>query len=337
VLLVCTLVALSFVFIITGILYGAVTNPRIIESIPGVKILFKELKFSTTEASDDLNNISVSQKSKAPVQMAINNALATDVNVIPTSRAENCSCVVFRLDDISNWLGDVQIKLMNLFIQKHANLTIAIIGNEFNEDPKLIHFIKTHLSNFDNKSFIEVGSHGWNHEDFRKFNETEQSNLLNKSKERLEKILAVNTTLFVPPGNVLDNDTIQALKENHFRYVSPRLDYTNEPVYKTKDNLYFIPMTVIFDGLNKSTGLYEPRSYKAIIEGIQKALSKYKMAVVGMHPMDFALRNNTQYINKVDENQLQKLTSILEYLQKKKIPIVTISAAADHLNYFKNN
>src|SRR5919198_3545543 len=113
-----------------------------------------------------------------------------------------CRCVAFRLDDIQDyWLNNVQVGVIDTFRKNDASLTVGVIGNYFGEDHKLVSYLKSRLSNDSevSQASIEIANHGWNHEDFTLFTETQQSELLAKGNQKIVTLLGVQQTVFIPP------------------------------------------------------------------------------------------------------------------------------------------
>ena len=91
--------------------------------------------------------------------------------------SERCNCVAFRLDDIQNgWLYDVQIEVLDKFMEKNIPLTIGIIGNYLEGD--MANHVKK-ITN-ENDSLIEIANHGWLHEDFTILDKKTQGQLMEK-------------------------------------------------------------------------------------------------------------------------------------------------------------
>jgi len=98
-----------------------------------------------------------------------------------SKKALTCNCVAFRLDDIQDYFLDhVQVEVMEVFQKRDTSLTVGVIGNYFGSDPMIVNYVKGRAGD---PSF-EVASHGWNHEDFTKFNKEDQSALMKKRTAR---------------------------------------------------------------------------------------------------------------------------------------------------------
>src|SRR5437867_5245721 len=100
------------------------------------------------------------------------NAFVSPMN---EASALSCNCVAFRLDDIQDYfLDQAQVKVVQLFREANASLTIGVIANHIGDDGMLVSFLRDSIENGDelgNQSgpVVEVANHGWNHEDFTGF------------------------------------------------------------------------------------------------------------------------------------------------------------------------
>ena len=143
--------------------------------------------------------------------------------------AHNCSCVVFRLDDIQDsWISDIQQTVMGVFRSNHIPVTAGIIANYFGDDISMLSYILEGLA--DPLWDLEIAQHGFNHEDFTMLTYEEQLDLIQQSSTRLKALLSINSiTSFLPPYNTFNNDTIDALKALNFTQMSSQLSYDSAP------------------------------------------------------------------------------------------------------------
>ena len=146
-----------------------------------------------------------------------------------TVNLNNCSCVVFRLDDIQDyWLNNVQTTVMKTFRDRHLPLTIGIIANYFGSDTTIVNYVNQGLA--DSTWKLEVADHGWNHEDFTTKTYSQQLSLLSQATNRLKsKIPGVKLNSFIPPFNAYNTNTINALKALNYSYMSSQLDMDPSP------------------------------------------------------------------------------------------------------------
>ena len=250
-----------------------------------------------------------------------------------------CNCVAFRLDDIQDyWLDDVQIEIIQEFKESDVPLSIGIIGNHFGDDEKLVSFVNASLSN---EPTLEIANHGWNHEDFTVFDRAEQSELIAKTNQKIFDLLDVKPSVFIPPLNKLNNDTISALVVNKIQYVSANLTSfpisfgelrnANEDEKPGGWKLYNFPSTVVTGDLNDDDTEWYGKDHSKILEEIDGSIQQYGYAIVTMHPQEFSIRGGLNFQNLPDESQIAELELVLENLvQRSDIRLVTISQISNY-------
>src|SRR3954452_3147699 len=131
-----------------------------------------------------------------------------------------CNCVIFRMDDIQDyWIEQGQIVPMDLFLSKNKSLSLGLIMNEIGNDSKLIDKVKEGF----NKGNFELALHGWNHTDYSKLSEQEQTKSLGMAKAKLNTIFRINASIFIPPEDGFNLDTIKAMQQNDLRVLSSNM------------------------------------------------------------------------------------------------------------------
>jgi peptidoglycan/xylan/chitin deacetylase (PgdA/CDA1 family) len=248
-----------------------------------------------------------------------------------------CRCVAFRLDDIQDyWLNNVQVGVIDTFRKNDASLTVGVIGNYFGEDQKLVSYLKSRLSNDSEvrQASIEIANHGWNHEDFTLFTETQQSELLAKGNQKIVTLLGVEPTVFIPPLNRVDNDTILALLENNMQYISANI--TDSPALSQSNVnkslvVYHFPSQVATGDLNADDTEWQGFTHKDTLDGIDNSIQKYGYSVVTLHPQEYSFRDQLNFQNVIDKGQISELVSVIKEVQNKGIPIVTISQISKYV------
>lgn len=246
------------------------------------------------------------------VMVGISSAYASD---------DSCGCVAFRLDDVQDyWLDDVQSKVLDTFVQNNASLTIGIVGNYFGYDSKLVNHIKSIV---DSKFDLEIANHGWNHEDFTKFSRNEQSTLMKLTNDKITEIFSLTPDVFIPPYEMINNDTMIAFYENNFHYISSNLTM-DKPSHLIKNNISIhIPTTASTGHLANNAWLSE--NHKKTFDNVLVSLQKYGYAVVEMHPQEYSIRKGFNYSNVYDEAQIHELGLLIDDLHKNNLRIVTMS------------
>jgi len=110
-------------------------------------------------------------------------------------REVGCNCVAFRLDDIQDYsLNEVQMKVIDLFQEKNADLTIGVIGGLIGEDGNIIEFLKEKLRN--SNLVLEIASHSWNNSPITSFSKEKQDSIIKNTNEQLKKIFGVSNLVY---------------------------------------------------------------------------------------------------------------------------------------------
>ncbi len=234
---------------------------------------------------------------------------------------ESCNCVAFRFDDVQDfWLNDVQIKFMNVFVEKKIPLTVGIIADSFGDDIKIFNFVnENHKNNF------EIASYGIGNIPFTEFSKEEQDDRLKQSVQSIEDKLGVTPKIFVPPQNRFNEDTKQVLVNNGFTHISASLLHGDSPPFPLKgEELYRFPeigTTGIFDpGNSIFVGISHEETFSDTLEGLEK----YGFAVIVSHPQEFSTVINGTYTNHVNDYQISELEKLIEKIQQKGIKIAPI-------------
>ncbi len=244
-------------------------------------------------------------------------------DVITTKLIDRCNCVAFRLDDIQDfWLDDVQLNILETFKRDNTPITIGIIGNSFGDDKKLVDYIKKEL---ETQEQIEVANHGWKHEDFTLSTYDEQLDLLQKTNKKISETLLKKPTVFIPPMNQYNNDTIKALKEAEFTYFSSEIDKSSPPYKFSGLEIYQFPETAVTGNLNSEGMLFLKIDHMETLSQIEYSNQKYGFAVVTLHPQEFSVIKNGTYVNEIDSNQFNELKELIKSVKDMKIKTVLIS------------
>jgi peptidoglycan/xylan/chitin deacetylase (PgdA/CDA1 family) len=236
------------------------------------------------------------------------------------------------------------MEIINTFEQENANLTIGAIGNSFGDDLFYVILLKEKIARFNdgNSTFmIEVANHGWNHEDFTRFDKEEQSALIKLTNEKIQNIFGVKPTVFIPPYNALNDNSMDALLENDIHFVSANVtsylslarsgyqkqsdsNFSGQAVANSGTILHF-PSSVVTGDLNADNTEWLGYSHDVTFDSINASVNERGYAVVTMHPMEFSLRNGTIYQNRVDVQQIQELKLLIDDIRGAGFKIVTIS------------
>ncbi len=256
---------------------------------------------------------------------------------------KSCNCVVFRLDDIQDyWLNSVQKQIIDIFLNRNQTLSAGLIMHLVGNDSKILQKIKEGI----HKGLLELDIHGWNHIDYTTLSEIEQSDSLSHANEKMESLFDKNSSIFIPPLSVFNNDTIKAMSNLKFDILSS--DYpteskfdqnksifidkgnlqnglVNEAKLKNKTKIYHIPGTIFFKDFQYGQWIKTP--IKEIIKNIFENIAKYGYAVIVLHPQDFATIvhnrdiSTVTYINSINNNEISDLIKIIDYLLSNNIKV----------------
>ena len=273
--------------------------------------------------------------SSFPVNTSVAQGTESETAETPIS----CYCVAFRLDDIQDYfITNAQMAVLKTFEQKNASLTVGIIGNHFGDDIVITGFLQDKLD--DDGFSIEIANHGWNHEDFTLFTKEEQSDLLQQTDARIMEVLGLKPVVFVAPYNRVNDDTIAALIENGFVFMSANT--TNYPAsylrpYQNESNgihseatdssssILHFPSAANTGDLNADNTEWLGRYHEETFDAISESMDELGYAVVTMHPMEFASRSGTAYQNEVEDGQIRELELLIDDIRDAGFEIVTVS------------
>jgi peptidoglycan/xylan/chitin deacetylase (PgdA/CDA1 family) len=243
----------------------------------------------------------------------------------------DCHCVIFRFDDIRNgYLEKIQTAMMDFFISKNVTVSFGLIASQISDNSELL----KKLNHGYKIGLFEVGVHGWNHEDYSALTEEQQKISFQKANEKLKQFFGKYPELFIPPYNLFNNNTISAMKNSQFRILSSAIYYDEPDLLKsTRDNLTnvkrdLIHMPEMTDFSIYYNGTWVKAPVRFLLGDIDNDIQKYGYSVVMIHPHNFATQVNGTLTDILDLNQLQSLSSFIEIIKNKNIPIVTFSDAA---------
>jgi peptidoglycan/xylan/chitin deacetylase (PgdA/CDA1 family) len=238
----------------------------------------------------------------------------------------NCNCVAFRLDDVQDYfLAPAQIELISLFERKDASFTIGVIGGLIGTDKALIDSVKGGLAA---DPPIEIASHSWNNKVLSTLSKKDQESLIIQTNDKINSLFGVKPTVFIPPENLFNNDTITILKANGFTHFSHATTTREPPIFK-KSSFYEFPIVPATARLDPGAGIWRHISNDVIMEKIEESIFEYGYAVVMMHPYEFAQYENGFYVNKVNATKIQELDLLIDRVRQAKYQILPIGQIQD--------
>ncbi len=241
-----------------------------------------------------------------------------------TSKNLNCNCVAFRLDDVQDYyLSDVQKEIFNLFKEKNSPLTIGVIGGIIGDDPGLVEAIKEDL--LSETSVLEIASHSWNNVPLTTLTKEKQDSMLKLTNEAIMNTFGITPTVFIPPENKFNSDTLSVLKENGFTHMSSSALIDQPPYSLVDSDFYRFPQAAQTAILNTESNLWELESSSKMLEDIMLSLDEHGFAVVMMHPMEFGENDHGIYRNSINSEPVNELKLLIDNVRNAGINIVPIS------------
>ena len=227
-----------------------------------------------------------------------------------------CNCVVFRLDDVQDyWLNNVQIDVLNKFIEKDAVLSLGIIPNYLGKDTKIVNKV---IEGYESGVF-EIAAHGFRHDNFSQLNEFQQNQKLDAAQDKLNLIFGTGSQVFIPPYNAFDEITLSALANNNFNILSAAEYTDNYPSFvadglsdiKDDFGIYHLPESVGFE--EYSAGNVSVRiPNEEILATIDNKIQAQGYAVVTLHFQTLATKANGIDLNETDIIQLNDLGELID-------------------------
>jgi len=237
----------------------------------------------------------------------------------------SCNCVAFRFDDVQDfWLNNIQIGIIDFFVERKLPITLGIVGGGFGADKKIVDNIKNSLGL---NPFIEIANHGWDHISLSSLSKEEQSLQLQQANEKLSDSLGVAPTTLIPPLNEYNDDTLAVLEENGITHISSSVLKGDLPPYPLTDSKFYrFPETAttgIFDGsINLFIGLDSDESFA----DVETSVNENGFAIVTMHPQEFSVIENAAYTNELNLEQVEQLELLVDKVQLAGYEIVTINS-----------
>jgi len=251
-----------------------------------------------------------------------------NLSVTISSLQNGCNCVIFRLDDIQDyWLSNVQVTVMDQFVQKNQKLSVGPIMNYFGADSVVVNKV---ISGY-NSGLFEVFVHGWNHVDYTQLSLSTQTSTLQQSQSKMQSIFGSTSTVFVPPYNAFNANTLTALKNTGFKIISAA-EYTDSNPYFAADGtsnivdsqgLSHLPESIGFVEYDNNNAIRIPTSQ--ILAAIDSSIASKGYAVVTVHSQEFAQQVNGSEIDAINQNLLNDLNSVINGVLAKNYSIKTFN------------
>ena len=193
--------------------------------------------------------------------------------------------VIVRIDDIQDYAQTssyalAEKTLLQYHIDHQVPALLAITASIFGKEPQLIDQIRKGLD----QEIFTLAIHGWNHVPYTQMSLSAQITDMDYAKNRLEAIFSVQISAFVPPYSNFTDATIDAMKRNHLTLMSSATWVGDIP--REEDGIVFIPETVTT--ANVVTDSWAAVPFESIIQQIQDSWDNHGLAVVLIHPRQFA-------------------------------------------------
>jgi peptidoglycan/xylan/chitin deacetylase (PgdA/CDA1 family) len=261
-------------------------------------------------------------------------------------------CVIFRIDDISDLRPSADIAVMNLFLAENVPFTLGIVMNHIGRNAALMEKI---IEGKD-KGLFELALHGYDHVYYNKLSPQEQVDQLSNANQRMQDLFGKPSNVFIPPYDVFNNYTIDAMTKLDIRIIS-----AGEFMYENSGNAeypIFSLNNVVGNGNespidnnnannnnnNNNQVIHMPRStgfesfgddgkptkvpIAYILNDTDYYISKYGYSVIVMHPTSFLTMQNGKYTKTVDEKEINDLKTLIDSIKSKNIHITSFSKIA---------
>ena len=156
---------------------------------------------------------------------------------------------------------------------------------------------------------------------------------------KLVSLFSNKSSIFIPPENAFNNDTLKAMQQNGYNILSTygyaedafdggksifnasniSINQSNRASSSSSNHslVFHMPETTSFKNYDKGKWIKNP--VNSIISNVTDNINKYGYAVITLHPQDFVkLDNNNTFTNQVDENQIKNLSALIDYFVFKK-------------------
>lgn len=116
--------------------------------------------------------------------------------------------LTFKMDDVQDfWQSEKQRSILSLHIRNKIPIKIAVIAGIFGQDAYLMETIKEGIS----KGVVEVQNHGWDVMRIKNRSYLEQLQNISNANLRIQELLDVFPTEFVPHELAYDGNTVKTL------------------------------------------------------------------------------------------------------------------------------
>jgi peptidoglycan/xylan/chitin deacetylase (PgdA/CDA1 family) len=287
-----------------------------------------------------------SSSSPSPSSSSSNSSNSSSPSSSSSSSNSCPPCVIFRIDDVSDSHASSSIAVMKLFLAENKPLTLGIVMNHTGRNPALVEKILEGK----NKGLFELALHGYDHVYYNKLSPQEQLNQLYDANQRMHDLFGKSADVFIPPYDVFNNYTIDAMAKLGIRIISAgdwdygaefgnsqyKLFYANDVAVDDKDNdpskdnnnsqVIHIPRDAGFESFDAPQPTLVP--IKQILNETNSHIQIFGYSVIVMHPESFQVMQNGKYTKTVDDKEINNLKTLIDSVKSKNIHITSFSKAA---------
>lgn len=230
---------------------------------------------------------------------------------------------------------------MNMFLAENQPLTLGIVMNHIGKNQALM----GKILEGQNKGLFELALHGYDHLNYKKLSPQEQLNQLSYANQRMQDLFGKLSEVFIPPYDVFNNYTIDAMTKLGIKIISAG-DYAYNiksgtsqyhifsvndvgKVNSGKDNInqvIHIPRDTGFEAFEGGPPIKLP--LQQILNDTNEHIMKSGYSVIVMHPTSFLIMKNGTYTTTVDEKEINNLRNLVDSIKSKNIHITSFSKLA---------
>ena len=214
--------------------------------------------------------------------------------------------------------------------------------NAFGSDTNVVNKISEGYK----KGLFELFNHGWNHVNFTGVPLDQQKTWLSQANSKMQSIFGRNTTVFIPPYDGFDDNTLTAMKQLGFKIISSEPNQDPYPQFNAGGSkiadifgiyqfnaggskiadifgIYHLPMGAQFYNYSGGSKVRVPVSQ--MLSDIDKSIGTNGYAVVVLHPQDFGQVVNGQPTTQVNQTNIDDLNTIIDTQLSKNRKIESFS------------
>jgi mannuronan 5-epimerase len=274
----------------------------------------------------------------------INTSSSPSFNVIGNNKinhSSSCYCVIFRLSGIQDYfVHNAQLAVMDLFLKRNQSLSLGLIMNNIGNDTAIVQKILEGSR----KDLFALALNGWNYTNYSKLTEKEQKESLSKANEKMQVLFGKRSDIIIPPYGTFDNSTLNAMRQLGIRILSSNVavdknqDFIADGTSKTTitgqrsklNQIYHMPAMTSFNTYD-STGNMIKVPINQILSDIERSMTKYGYAVINLDPQ-FFLNKNGKLSTELNKQEINNLSSLIDYLISKNIRITTFPTSCINYN-----